>query len=124
MTKTVAPYGLDDPSAYDHYGDFTAMLAGHLVERNPMLDVLLDALADACDEEYGLSDEQRSLLSEAIAETNLLDHIEYGHIRDEEEWIVENSYSGIEPADYALFLDVQTEMRDFVAQRWCDEQNA
>ena len=124
MSVTVAPYGLDDPSEYDHYDSFTANLAGRLVERNPILDVLLDSLAESCDSEYGLSDEQRSLLSSAVAETNLMDHVEYGHIRGQEEWIVENSYSDIEPADYALFLDVLTEMREFVAQRYCEEQNA
>jgi hypothetical protein len=122
MTRTVAPYGLDDPSEYDHYDSFTAMLAGNLVERNDGLDILLDVLARHCESEYGLSDADRKALGRALTEdTQLLDHIERtltGH----EQWVLDNTFSNIdERADMALYSDVVTELRDFVAQRYCEE---
>lgn len=137
MTRTVAPYGLDDPAEYDHsgqsstasstdsqgssdYSDFTAMLAGHLVERNDGLDILLDVLARHCESEYGLSSEDRSTLSRALAaDTNLMEHTNRvldGH----EEWVLDNTYSDIDRADLALYADVVTELRDFVAQRYTE----
>lgn len=121
MSVTVAPYGLDDPYAYDHYEDFTAMLAGRLVERNEGLDVLLDVLARHCDSEYGLSDEDRSDLSRYLAEsTNLLAHVEAHVVPDFGDWVVEHTYSDIDRADMALYMDVLTELHEFVAQRYCE----
>jgi len=121
VSRTVAPYGLDDPSEYDHYDSFTAMLAGNLVERNDGLDVLLDVLARKCESEYGLSDADRNDLGRAVAnDTQLMDHTDRV-LPGNEDWVVENTYSDIERADLALYADVVTELREFVAQRYCEE---
>jgi len=121
---TVAPYGLDSPDEYDHYDSFTATLAGHLVERNDGLDILLDVLARHCESEYGLSKDDRQALSRALADdTNLMDHVDRvldGH----EEWVLDNTFSDIGRADMALYADVVTELRDFVAQRYTEMEDA
>lgn len=113
---------LPEPDGFQYYGDYTAHLAGTLVEEHPAIDVLLDVLADKCESEYGLTDEDRSNLSRALANGTPL--AEYVKEVDADDWVLDNTYSDIERADMALYSDVITEMREFVAQRYCENRNA
>lgn len=114
-------FDLDDPAFFrEHwcYSDWTATLAGRLVEDNPMLRHVVNGIAVELDDPSEFGGLEESVLSEMLTgRTPVLYHLRatVGSDEELEQWVRDNTFGSNEGPVVDLVLDdLRLELREFV----------